>query len=192
MGSMAIPQKLASYAGVIGKWGALQRSNFQHNLSRCRCLLQVLQDKTDLGSIRQYADHSKDLHKLLFRQNQYWSQRAKAHWLREGDSNTRFFHQMASARKRNNKISRLKDLNGEWIQEDNERSDFIRSYFMDLLKSNGCSLGNFNGSFAAKVSPDQNTMLLAEFSSQEIKEALFSMGANTAPGPNGFHPGFFQ
>lgn len=72
---------------------------------------------------------------------------------------------MASARKRNNRISQLKDLNGEWIQEDNQRYDFIRSYFMDLLKSNGCSLENFNGFFAAKVSSNQNTMLLAEFSS---------------------------
>ncbi|KAK6148933.1 hypothetical protein DH2020_016458 [Rehmannia glutinosa] len=38
-----------------------------------------------------------------------WKQRAKLHWYREGDRNTRFFHNRANKRKQTNIISSLKD-----------------------------------------------------------------------------------
>ena len=35
-------------------------------------------------------------------------------WLKEGDSNSKFFHGRAIARKRKNKISKLKKEDGGW------------------------------------------------------------------------------
>lgn len=36
-----------------------------------------------------------------------------------------------------------------------------------------------------------NKMLMAAFSKEEIQNATFSLGANKAPGPDGFQIGFF-
>ena len=46
---------------------------------------------------------------LLDQKEAYWKQMAKQFWFSEGDSNTKFFHSMASARQLINRISRLKN-----------------------------------------------------------------------------------
>lgn len=43
-----------------------------------------------------------------------------------------------------------------------------------------------------RVTDRMNESLLAPYTAQEIEKALFMMGANKAPGPDGFTAGFFQ
>lgn len=43
-----------------------------------------------------------------------------------------------------------------------------------------------------KVTANMNQLLLAPFSREEVKKALFSIGDLKAPGPNGPHAVFFQ
>ena len=59
----------------------------------------TLQDKdgtlsTEINSLR------REINDLLDNEEIYWGQRAKAHWLKEGDKNTRFFHAQASERRK--------------------------------------------------------------------------------------------
>ncbi|XP_020688348.1 uncharacterized protein LOC110103831 [Dendrobium catenatum] len=42
----------------------------------------------------------------------WWGQRAKVRWIEEGDGNNRFFHSMASARRRSNQIEQLQTSDG--------------------------------------------------------------------------------
>jgi hypothetical protein len=46
---------------------------------------------------------------LLEQQKIHWMQRSRANWLRQGDRNTSFFHNFASARRKKNFISKLKN-----------------------------------------------------------------------------------
>ncbi|XP_020687224.1 uncharacterized protein LOC110103019 [Dendrobium catenatum] len=51
----------------------------------------------------------------LTRLTTWWGQRAKVRWIEEGDGNTRFFHNMASARRRTNLIDQLKHPDGRLV-----------------------------------------------------------------------------
>uniref|UniRef100_A0A803NLK0 RNase H type-1 domain-containing protein n=1 Tax=Cannabis sativa TaxID=3483 RepID=A0A803NLK0_CANSA len=45
----------------------------------------------------------------------FWRQRSKKLWLQDVDNNSKFFHALAYAQRRNNLISKLKDSAGRWV-----------------------------------------------------------------------------
>jgi hypothetical protein len=49
---------------------------------------------------------------LMVQDDVYWRQRAKKHWYKDGDKNTKFFHASATTRKKVNRILSLEDENG--------------------------------------------------------------------------------
>ncbi|KAL0928744.1 hypothetical protein M5K25_000663 [Dendrobium thyrsiflorum] len=57
-----------------------------------------------------------DLNSTLGRLHTWWNQRAKINWLKEGDTNSKFFHNFASARHNSNGISGVLDLDGCYVE----------------------------------------------------------------------------
>ena len=66
---------------------------------------------TEINSLR------KEINKLLDDEEIYRGQRAKAHWLKERDKNTKFFHAQASERCKQNTILGIWDEQGRWCDE---------------------------------------------------------------------------
>ncbi|KAL0457799.1 UNVERIFIED_CONTAM: hypothetical protein Slati_0407100 [Sesamum latifolium] len=81
----------------------------------------------------------RDLEETLSREEIMWKQRGKAQWLQEGDRNTPFFHARASARKRKNSITRLRDNIGEWCSSREGIQHIISDYFLNLFRSSNPS-----------------------------------------------------
>jgi len=113
--------------------------------------------------------------------------------LKHGDRNTSFFLNYASKRKRKNTIKGLADHNGT-IQEDGvTMCSIVQDYFGNLFTS---EMGEPDPGVLADVqryvTQDMNTGLLAPFSYEEVKKALFQIGDLKAPGPDGLHAVFFK
>jgi len=47
--------------------------------------------------------------RLLAHEKAFWQQRSKVYWLRDGDTNSRFFHAMASSKRRRNYILEIQN-----------------------------------------------------------------------------------
>nr|KYP64364.1 Transposon TX1 uncharacterized [Cajanus cajan] len=77
----------------------------------------------------------------------YWSQRAKTFWLREGDSNTKFFHAAVNTRRQKNHISTLYDSedNGQLIKPLSK--DEIRTSLFQMHKDKAPGPDGFNPGF---------------------------------------------
>jgi hypothetical protein len=136
---------------------------------------------------------AKLIEKLLEQEEIKWCQHSRANWLQNGDKNTGFFHSFASARKKRNHIKQLKDPTGQFIEGTDLLNPLIQNYFTDLFSS-----GNqvFDPSFMEKVRPkvstDMNNMLIAPFTADDVKRAVFSIGDLKAPGPDGLHAIFYK
>ncbi|KAK7273895.1 hypothetical protein RIF29_14962 [Crotalaria pallida] len=75
------------------------------------------------------------MNELLELEEKKWKQRSKVHWLKEGDQNTKFFHQRASQRKRKNTVRRLKSNGGIEVTDEDGMGAITINYFSNLFDS---------------------------------------------------------
>jgi hypothetical protein len=129
---------------------------------------------------------------LLAQEDAFWRQRAKIHWLQDGDSNTKFFHAMASAKKKRNMIMKLQAENGEWVEKQEELCSVAKNYFDTLFSGNTGISNSILNYVPETITEDDNIMLLAPFKKEEFREALFQMNSNKSPGPDGLNPAFYK
>jgi hypothetical protein len=123
----------------------------------------------------------------------YWSQRSRANWIQHGDRNTSFFHNYASARRKRNFISKLKDEAGNWVEGTDALKPLVLNYFTNLFMS---EVQETDLEFLEKVQPRvnqrMNEKLTAPFMAEDVKKAMFSIGDFKAPGPDGLHAVFYK
>ncbi|KAL3826043.1 hypothetical protein ACJIZ3_022072 [Penstemon smallii] len=140
-------------------------------------------------------EKSNELEGLLDKEEMMWRQRAKAHWMREGDKNTKFFHAKASSRRRVNTIHGLRNSEGIWCEKDEDLERIVAEYFEKIFTSSSPSLSTLEavlGAVEPKVTREINADLLRTFSALEVKKALDSMHPLKSPGPDGFPVVFYQ
>ncbi len=159
--------------------------------------LDRLEERQALTSEKfEYRQVLKDrLTKVLTDEEILWKTRAKQRWLKEGDGNTKFFHAYANGRKRSNQIGVVKE-DGRVFSKEADKKQYFARWFKDLFSppDNGTSsFGDWSHLFRQRrLSDDERGMLIAPFSLVEIKAAIFQLGGDKAPGPNGFPLSFYQ
>jgi hypothetical protein len=72
---------------------------------------------------------------LLEKEEMHWFRRSQANWLLQGDRNTMFFHQYATARRKNFFIKWLKDANNDWVEGTKMIKSLVFDYFSNLFTS---------------------------------------------------------
>uniref|UniRef100_A0A803Q7V2 Reverse transcriptase zinc-binding domain-containing protein n=1 Tax=Cannabis sativa TaxID=3483 RepID=A0A803Q7V2_CANSA len=125
----------------------------------------------------------------------YWRQRARTHWLKAGDKNTKFFRRFASQRKKNNTIKFLRDDRDNIVSDHDAIYNLVVSYFSDLFCSKGCDAEATNLILDCLGLPleDLDCAFLDEpFSVKEIRRALFNLSRDKVPGLDGLNAYFYQ
>lgn len=69
----------------------------------------------------------------LLKEEAYWRQRSKTYWLRDGDRNTKYFHAVASSRKRQNSVKKLRKEDDTYAETQEEICEVARLYFSELF-----------------------------------------------------------
>ena len=136
-----------------------------------------------------------ELNQLLGLEEYYWKQRSRVDWLRGGDRNTKFFHNKASHRRNTNRIIGLENEMGVWVTKKEDIVAVLNGYFADIFATihpDEASLEAVLEGVERRVTPAMSKSLDDPFSAEDVKRAVFSMGAWKSLGPDGFHAGFFQ
>lgn len=124
----------------------------------------------------------------------YWLQRSKATRLLKGDDNTKYFQLLANGHHRKTRIFQLEQDEGVIVAEENLKNyiiDFYKELFGELL-SNNFFLDETVTDDIPQVSDLENPLLTDEFTEKEVREAIFQMEHNKAPGLDGFPAEFYQ
>ena len=139
-------------------------------------------------------DASSSLEKLRREEEIKWAQRAKVKFIQEGGSNTKYFHLIANGRHRKKKIFQLEQDEGTIVGQENLKH-FITDYYKKLFGApapNNFSLDESVSGDIPKLSDEENSILVADFTSKEVYDAIMQMEHNKAPGPDGFPAEFYQ
>ena len=132
---------------------------------------------------------------LLLREEEIkWYERAKVKTLLEGDDNTRFFHLVANGKHRKQHIYKLENDQGVVVGDDQLKSH-ITQFYKNLFETPDTSeitLMEDKISDIPQVFLEKNDVLISEFTESEVRDAVFQMEHNKAPGPDGFPVEFYQ
>jgi hypothetical protein len=115
-------------------------------------------------------------------------QPSRVNWLSHGDRNSAFFHNYAKARKKKNLIVKIKYDTGVWREGDAMIKPIIHDYFSQLFSSEvGATDPTLINRVKPRVTNEMNERLVAPFTEEEVKKALFAIGNFKAPGTDGMH-----
>ncbi|XP_034211169.1 uncharacterized protein LOC117624139 [Prunus dulcis] len=136
---------------------------------------------------------SNEYNIILDQEALFWQQKSRVKWLQEGDRNTKFFHISTIVRRRRNKIEKLMNNVGVWVEEAIELKDLAVDYFMGLFCANQPDNANLPmPKLFPSLREDELNPLVASIDINEVKESLFNIGSLKTPGVDGFPACFYQ
>lgn len=124
----------------------------------------------------------------------FYIQRAKCEYLKLSDRNTRFFHDLVKRNATRNTITSVKLQNGQRTKTWAETTDQFVQFYSDLYGVDiDCRPVEFDiFSWGPILTSDVHAALTKDITCSEIKEAIFDIGDDKAPGPDGFTSCFFK
>ena len=134
-----------------------------------------------------------EIQQLKTKKEVMWKQRSRNAWLKEGDSNTKYFHCQANQRNRRNHILGLEDENGVWIEEEAAMGKVVEWYFEGIFtSSNPSSFEEILDGVLHTVIAEDNVGVASDFHANKVFQALKQMAPLTAPGPDGMSHIFYK
>ncbi|XP_058758128.1 uncharacterized protein LOC131631355 [Vicia villosa] len=187
-----VVHRISTCTSEIEKWNRIRRSKEKEVVEGCQAKMEYYRMQNDQTSAMRYFEAEAEYNKALVKEHAYWRQRAKMHWLREGDLNTKFFHLSATARRKFKRIEALTNDNGEEVKDQETICGIAKDYFTKLFEESVSSYEPVLKFIQPTISNDDNNMLLAPIRREELFEAVNNMHPDKSPGPDGLNPTFYQ
>lgn len=190
---LGVEARLVLCRRAICKWCKLFQENSRKLIEDLRQELET-QMTSDAPDENRILEINKNLLKAYQTEEAYWKQRSRNLWLTLGDSNSGYFHAVTITRKAKNRLTVLEKEDGVPLFEEEQISDLVCSFYDNLFIANPREEIGDTISRALKpcVTAEWNEALIKDPTPTEIKEALFSIHADKAPGPDGFSASFFH
>ncbi|KAJ9536237.1 hypothetical protein OSB04_un000586 [Centaurea solstitialis] len=120
-------------------------------------------------------------------------QRAKAKWLSEGDSNTRYFHQVVKEKRHSHHVHSVCNADGQFVYGMEVATAFI-DHFKSIIGTKAVGLNPCMEPdlFVTKLPLSDANHMIRPIEDVEIKDAIFQIGNDKAPGSDGFSSKFFK
>ncbi|XP_020240887.1 uncharacterized protein LOC109819544 [Asparagus officinalis] len=174
-------------------------NNIGEQVQRAKLALEEVQN--DLQSnlmcsnlINREKECLASYNKLLDCELSYYQQKSRIAWSIKGDRCTDLFHKILECNRHHNRVLALYKNTGERMTDSDEIAKEFVSYYQNLMgRATDTIMPDMNViKLGPCLSDSQANLLQRAVSKEEIKEAIFSMSDNRAPGPDGYGACFFK
>ncbi|KAG7551508.1 Reverse transcriptase domain [Arabidopsis thaliana x Arabidopsis arenosa] len=196
---LRVSLKLKLLKNIIRSFSRDNYSDLEKRVSEAHDLLLHLQNRTLASPTTENAveelEAERKWHILLKAEESFFRQRSSISWIKDGDSNSAYFHRMVALRKSQNHIHYLYDSNDQKLESMKEIRDHSVDYFSQLLGGDVAPSYLIQSDMELllpyRTTSPQNDFMVKMFSKEEIKEAFFTLPRNKTSGPDGYSSEFF-
>lgn len=118
-------------------------------------------------------------------------QKARASWLKYGDSCTRFYHSTLRWRRLRNEVKGI-EVGGLWCEEPSTVRREAKKLFKDRFKATKDFKVKLDVVDFKTLSPEDNLSLISGFFEEENRDAVWQCEGSKSPGPDGTKLGFYK
>ncbi|KAH1114715.1 hypothetical protein J1N35_008093 [Gossypium stocksii] len=191
-----ISRKLRKLKGAVRKWNGENSNVLEKRIKDIEERIKTLDvesesrelTKLELDEMRRL---NLNLGELLKFKESIWRQKSRMSWIKEGDSNTGFFHSAVKFKAKRKMVNRMK-FGNSWYCDPKVLKEKLVDYFNDHFS---CPLRKWKMDLVLnfkRLNESEARNLELPFLMVEIKEAVWSCDENKAPGPDGFNICFFK
>ncbi|KAK4390169.1 hypothetical protein Sango_2080200 [Sesamum angolense] len=144
--------------------------------------------RDSLGDLRKNATF------LAKAERHFYFQKAKIHFLKQGDRNTKFFHDMVKRNAARNSILAITKADGSIITSAPKIAQEFVNFYTSLLGTEDQTLPVDDGVFhwGPSLTSELTSNLCRAVTPAKVKTAVFQISDNKAPGPDGYTSCFFK
>lgn len=118
-------------------------------------------------------------------------QKSRDKWIREGDSNTKYFHNSINWRRRINSLRGLLD-DGVWVEDPRLVKAKVKEFFEKKFKKTPSRGVFLDGASFLSISLEANKNLTRKFDLEEIRSSIWECEGDRSPGPDGYNFHFIK
>ncbi|KAK2975193.1 hypothetical protein RJ640_022085 [Escallonia rubra] len=194
--SFILAKKLKILKKQLREWSKVEFGNMNSRKSQIMTEIDTLNNKeeelllSDEDSQRRLS-LQLEFHQITKMEEISWRQKSMETWLKLGDENSRYFHMMASMKRRRNFISAIYVDNSRVDDLDTIKSKAVQ-FYQNLLTERFEHRPLLDGIRFNSLSPEKAANLESPFTEDEVWSAVKGCKADKAPGPDGFNFGFIH
>nr|GEV34821.1 hypothetical protein [Tanacetum cinerariifolium] len=171
--------------------------NLHDNVKRPRHELDMVQrdldnDPFNITLREEEVVYVQAFNEAILLEERFLIQKAKVDWLRDGDSNSAYFHKSVKSRISRSRIDVITNSEGLIFENEKVADAFVSHYEVFLGQPGNVSPICTTNLFLNRLDSAAALEMVRDINDQEVKEAMFSIGNDKSPGPDGFTAAFFK
>ncbi|MQL88103.1 hypothetical protein Taro_020652 [Colocasia esculenta] len=131
--------KLKHMKSFYGKWNKEVFGNISTNIQEAEASFSNAQNAYDEDpsndNYNVYIQTKEKLEHVLSQEEQFWRQKSRIKWLKEGDNNTKFFHAYAVSQRRLSLISTLHKEDDTYVDRNEDIAAMFVQHFSEAFTS---------------------------------------------------------
>ncbi|GLU18032.1 hypothetical protein SLE2022_343540 [Rubroshorea leprosula] len=191
-----LKEKLQRTKKALKEWSAKSVTEMDKRIKEAENMIAEIDEKGEnnqlsTDEIEMRRNNFLELWENLSIKERMSQQKSRKMWLKEGDANSRFFHNCIQGRWRRSEINSVQ-IDGVQVTGVEKIKEEVARYFQTLFTEERWKRPKLDGVNFKQVSQADNELLTGVFSEEEVKEAVWDCDSSKSPGPDGFNFRFIK